>query len=266
MKNPATQSLASEKSDAAPLKALVLAAGKGTRLQAEGIDLPKVMRLANGKPLLHYVLKALDFLPPKDIILVVGWKKDAVLSAFPPYFHVVQEILNGTGGAIQFAAPMLQGYDGQVLICCGDAPLMRRGTFLSLVETHLRQGNACTILSARLENGGNYGRVLREADGSFRGIVEARDCTPAQAAIAEVNTGAYLFHAPQLLSVLGELQADNAQRELYLTDVPALLKQRGARVGLCDTCSPIEMLGVNTPEQLAEVEAILCRSCLKSSG
>ena len=91
-------------------KALVLAAGKGTRLQTEGIDLPKVMRLADGKPLLHYVVESLSFLPPEDIILVVGWKKEAVLAAFPQYPHAVQEQLNGTGGAVQYAAAPYGGF------------------------------------------------------------------------------------------------------------------------------------------------------------
>ena len=238
-------------------KALVLAAGKGTRLQTEGIDLPKVLRLAGGQPLLHYVLSSLDFLPPEDIILVVGWKKEAVLSAFPRYPHAVQEELNGTGGAVQYAAPLLSGFQGHLIVCCGDTPLMKRETFRALARAHLEQGNVCTLLSARLSDGGSYGRILREADGSFRRIVEARDCTPEQAAVTEVNTGAYVFHTPPLLSVLDRLGRDNAQGELYLTDVPALLKGSGGRVGVYDTCSPEEMLGVNTVEQLAQVEALL---------
>lgn len=241
------------------LKALVLAAGKGTRLQTEGIDLPKVMRLADGKPLLHYVLSSLSFLPPEDIILVVGWKKEAVLAAFPQYPHAVQEQLNGTGGAVQYAAPLLEGFEGHLIVCCGDTPLMSQKTFQALAKTHLEEGNSCTMLSARLPEGGSYGRVLREADGSFQRIVEARDCTPEQAAVTEVNTGTYVFHVPALLSVLNELNQDNAQGELYLTDVPALLKARGLRVGLCDTCSPDEMLGVNTVEQLQQVEDLLRR-------
>ena len=242
-----------------PIKALVLAAGKGTRLQTEGIDLPKVLRQADGKPLLHYVLNSLSFLPPEDVILVVGWKKEAVLAAFPQYPHAVQEELNGTGGAVQFAAPLLKDCPGHLIVCCGDAPLMKQETFPALIRTHLEQGNECTMLSARLPEGGSYGRVLREADGTFQRIVEARDCTPEQAAVTEVNTGTYVFHIPALLSVLDQLSKDNAQGELYLTDVPALLKARGQRVGLCDTCSPNEMLGVNTVEQLAQVETLLRR-------
>ncbi|MBR2935421.1 MAG: NTP transferase domain-containing protein [Oscillospiraceae bacterium] len=239
------------------IKALVLAAGKGTRLRTEGINLPKVMRLADGKPLLHYVLSALDFLPQQNVILVVGYQKEAVLEAYPQYPHAVQEVQNGTGHAVQCAAHLLENFDGHVLICCGDTPLMRRETFRSLVELHLREGNACTMLSAILDEGGNYGRVLREKDGSFKCIVEARDCTPEQAAVREVNVGAYLFHVPELLAALGQLNTDNAQGELYLTDCPAIIKAAGHRVGVCDTCSAQEMLGVNTVEQLQEVEDIL---------
>ena len=104
---------------------------------------------------------------------------------------------------------------------------------------------------------GELDLVLREPDGTFRCIVEARDCTPEQAAVTEVNTGTYVFHVPALLRVLDQLNNNNAQGELYLTDVPALLKAQGLRVGLCDTCAPDEMLGVNTVEQLRQVEQLL---------
>ena len=241
------------------IKALVLAAGKGTRLRTEGIDLPKVMRLAGGKPLLGHVLEALDFLPRRDVILVVGYEREKVLAAFPGYPHAVQAEQHGTGHAVQCAAPLLAGFDGHVLVCCGDTPLMRRETFRALIGEHLSSGSDCTLLSAVLDEGGNYGRILREADGSFRAIVEARDCTPEQAAVREVNVGAYLFRCAKLLPALDRLKNDNAQGELYLTDVPGILKAGGGRVRVCPACSPTEMLGVNTPEQLAEVESLLAR-------
>ena len=239
------------------IKALVLAAGKGTRLHTEGITLPKVMRRAAGRPLLDYVLSALSFLPREDVILVVGYGKDDVLSAYPGYPHAEQREQKGTGHAVQCAVPLMEGFDGHVLVCCGDTPLMRKETFQALVDTHLSQGNACTLLSAVLEEGGSYGRVLREEDGSFAAIVEAKDCTPEQAAVTEVNTGACVFRFPDLCSALAQLRCDNAQGEYYLTDVPAFIKRAGGRVGLCDSCAPVEMLGVNTPEQLAQVEAIV---------
>lgn len=239
------------------VKALVLAAGKGTRLQTEGNDLPKVLRQAAGKPLLHYVVSALKFLPPEDIILVVGWKREAVIKAFPQYPHAIQAEQNGTGHAVQCAASLLEGFEGHLLVCCGDAPLMKEETFRALIQTHLEQGNICTMLSAHLEEGGSYGRVVRATDGTFSHIAEAKDCTPEELLLDEVNTGTYLFHTPALLATLSSLNNKNAQGEYYLTDVPAILKASGLRVGLCDTCSPQEMLGVNTLEQLHEVERIL---------
>lgn len=241
------------------IKALVLAAGKGTRLQTEGVDLPKVLRQANGRPLLGYVLEALDFLPVQNTILVIGWKKEMVRAAFPDYPFAVQEVQKGTGHAVQCAAHLLTDPDSHVLVCYGDTPLMRRETYQSLIDIQLKNGYACTLLSSHLKEGGNYGRVIRDQDGAFSQVVEARDCTPEQAAVTEVNVGVYVFRVRELLAALAQLTTDNAQGELYITDVPALILSAGGRVGLCDTCSEEEMLGVNTVEQLAGVEAVLRR-------
>lgn len=239
------------------VKAVVLAAGKGTRLQTDGVDLPKVLRLANGKPLLRHVVTALDFLTKDNIILVLGWKKEMVAEQFPEYPVAEQNEQLGTGHAVQCAAPLLQQFNGHVLICCGDAPLMKKKTFRSLIDLHIKEGNACTMLSAHLADAGSYGRVMRDKTDAFSHIVEAKDCTPEQLDVTEVNTGTYVFRCNDLLACLDRLRCDNAQGEYYLTDVPALIQENGGRVGLCDTCSGEEMLGVNTVEQLNEVEQIL---------
>ena len=239
------------------IKAVVLAAGKGTRLRTEGVDLPKVLRQAAGRPLLGYVLEELSFLEKEDVVLVVGYEREKVLAAYPEYPHAVQEPQQGTGHAVQCAREALAGFDGSVLVCYGDMPLLRRETYESLIATHRREGNACTLLSSHLEEGGNYGRVIRGADGSFSQVVEAKDCTPEQAAVAEVNVGVYVFRVRELLAALDQLTTDNAQGELYITDAPALIQAAGGRVGVCDTCSAQEMLGVNTVEQLAEVERVI---------
>ena len=239
------------------MKALVLAAGKGSRLQTEGVTLPKVMRQAAGRALLDYVLESLRFLPREDVILVVGYGKDDVLAAYPDYPYAEQTVQKGTGHAVQCAAHLLRDFDGNVLICCGDTPLMKESNFRALAQTHVACGNDCTMLSAVLEDGGSYGRILRTDTGDFLSIVEAKDCTPEQAEITEVNTGTCVFRAKRLLSTLDQLRCDNAQGEYYLTDVPALIRMEGGKVGLCDSCSPQEMLGVNTPEQLAEVETLV---------
>lgn len=236
------------------IKAIVLAAGKGTRLQTEGITLPKVMRLAAGRPLLSYVLDALSFLPRKDTILVVGYRREEVQRAYPDYPAALQAEQLGTGHAVQCAASALNGFTGSVLVCCGDMPLMKQETYESLCRTHTGEGNACTILSGISEEELPYGRVIRNADGAFARIVEDKDCTPEEKAVRELNAGVYLFRAPELFEALGHLRCDNAQGEYYLTDVPAWLLEHGGKVGVCPTCTPEEMLGVNTPAQLEQVE------------
>ncbi len=238
------------------VKAVVLAAGKGTRLQTEGITLPKVMRTAAGRPLLSYVLDALSFLPKQDVILVVGYRKEDVIAAFPDYPTSVQEEQLGTGHAVRSASDLLSDFSGSVLVCCGDMPLMERATYESLVAVHKKEGNLCTILSG-YGDGLPYGRVLRDRSGAFSRIVEDKDCTPAEKTVRELNAGVYLFEAGPLFETLSSLRRDNAQGEYYLTDVPAFLLERGGKIGVCDTCTPAEMLGVNTPAQLAEVEQAL---------
>lgn len=243
------------------IKALVLAAGKGTRLQTEGVTLPKVMRRAAGRPLIFYVLNALSFLPREDIFLVVGFRREAITSAFSDYPAVEQSEQLGTGHAVLSAATALQGFDGSVLVCCGDMPLMKRATYESLIKTHVEERNVCTLLSGFSEEALPYGRIIRDEAGCFARIVEDKDCTPEEKAVRELNAGVYLFEAKPLFRALGCLRQDNAQGEYYLTDVPALLLAEGGRIGVCGRCTPSEMLGVNTPAQLVEVE----REILKRS-
>ena len=210
------------------IKAVVLAAGKGTRLRTEGVDLPKVLRQAAGRPLLGYVLEELSFLKKEDVVLVVGYEREKVLAAYPEYPHA-------------------------------DMPLMRRATYESLIETHKREGNDCTLLSAVSDEELPYGRIVRKSDGSFSHIVEDKDCTPEEKAIRELNVGVYVFESGPLWEAIDQLRPNNAQGEYYLTDAPAYILSRGGRVGACPTCTAEEMLGVNTVEQLAQVEELVRR-------
>ena len=241
-------------------KAIVLAAGKGTRLQTEGITLPKVMREANGHPLLYYVLQNLSFLEKKDVVLVVGYRREDVLAAFGDYPHAVQEPQLGTGHAVAVAREAVGDYDGPVLICYGDMPLLKQSTYQSLLETHQREGNACTLLTGTCQWDLPYGRILRGPDGAFLGVVEDRDCTSEQKAIRELNVGVYVFDSKKLFAALSQLKNDNAQQEYYLTDVPAILRREGGRVGACCACEGAELIGVNTVEQLRMVEEELKRA------
>ena len=238
-------------------KAVVLAAGKGTRLQTDGSALPKVMRLANGKPLLAHVLASLDFIAPEDIVLVVGYKRECVIEAFGAYPYAVQAEQLGTGHADMSAFEKLGDYDGDVLICCGDMPLIKKETYRALADEHVRAGNDCTILTGSSSEDLPYGRVLRDENGVFAGMVEEKDATPEQKAIRELNSGVYIFKAPKLREVLSELRSDNAQSEYYLTDAPVLMQRRGGKIGVCRRELGYEIIGVNTPEQLRQVEELL---------
>ena len=239
------------------LKAVVLAAGKGTRLQTEGCDLPKVMRLANGKPLLHYVLRALSFIPAEDITIVVGYKKEDVKSHFFGYKFAEQAEQLGTGHAVSCALEQSGIRDGAVLVCCGDMPLLKEETYRALVEEHLNGGFDCTMLTGTSSLPLPYGRVIRGEDGAFLRIVEDRDCTQEEKAITELNSGVYVFSAGMLNTALRSVNNNNAQGEYYLTDVPPIIESLGGKIGVCRRELGCEIIGVNTVEQLQQVEEII---------
>ncbi|MDR0491294.1 MAG: NTP transferase domain-containing protein [Oscillospiraceae bacterium] len=239
------------------IKAVVLAAGKGTRLQTDDSDAPKVMRKACGKPLLWYVLVALSFIEKKDVVIVVGYKKDDVLDYFTGYIYAEQAEQLGTGHAVMAAESELAGYPGAVLVCYGDMPVVRRETYEALISAHFEAGNDCTILSMDSPQPLPYGRIVRSPDGEFLQITEARDCTPEQLKITELNSGIYVFSAPVLLRALKSLTRNNAQGEYYITDAPAIIRGEGGKVGALKRDIGDEIIGVNTLQQLAQVEEIL---------
>jgi len=239
------------------IKAVVLAAGKGTRLHTDDIDAPKVMREAVGKPLLQYVLDALAFIDKKDCILVVGYKKESIIERFEGYTYVLQREQLGTGHAVITAKTELENYTGALLICYGDMPAIKREVYQKLIQIHIGQGNDCTLLTGRSDLQMSFGRILRDEYGAFVNVVEEKDCTPEELKITELNTGVYVFNTPLLLPALKELKNNNAQREYYVTDVPAIMKRQGAKIGIYKHDLGDDIIGVNTIEQLHLVERIL---------
>lgn len=235
-------------------KAVILAAGKGTRLQSEKYQMPKVLREANGQPLLHYVLEALNFLPVENTVIVAGYMKEKVMERFPEYPYAIQAEQKGTGHAVQCAREALQGFGGTVLVCCGDMPLIKKETYEVLLGTHEQSGNPCTFLTGTSVQDLPYGRILRDENGDFLRVVEDKDCTPEQKNIRELNAGVYAFDCGELLACLDLLKNDNAQGEYYLTDVPELMRTRGGKIGVCCVELNEQIIGVNTVEQLMEVE------------
>lgn len=235
--------------------ALVLAAGQGTRMKS---DLAKVLHPMAGRPLLAYVLDALGTLDVERVLVVVGHQRERVMERFQDrgVEWVVQDQQRGTGHAVMMAAPALQDFTGTLLVVCGDTPLLRGETLQDLLDHHAGSGAAATVLSMRLADPKGYGRIIRDAADGLAAIVEERDATSEQRALDEVNSGNYAFDYPALAGVLSSLGAHNAQGEYYLTDTIGLLRAQGRRTAVQCAFDARELLGVNTPEQLADAERI----------
>ncbi len=235
--------------------AIVLAAGQGTRMNS---DLAKVLHPMAGQPLLAHVLAALDRLGVGRVLVVIGHQRERVRAAFPQagIEWVVQAEQRGTGHAVRMAGPALQGFAGTLLVVCGDTPLLRAGTLHALLEHHGAAEAAVTVLSTCVPDASGYGRIVRGAGDAITAIVEERDATREQRTIDEINSGIYAFRYPVLEAVLSGLTAHNAQGEYYLTDTVALIQRAGQRAAVMCAQDWRELLGINTPAQLAEAERI----------
>ncbi len=239
---------------------LILAAGKGTRMRS---DLAKVLHEIRGRTLLDHVLDLARRLPTSRTIVVVGHQAEEVETrhAGPGIEFVLQEPQLGTGHAVMAASPLLSSDDPEadLLVLYGDVPLLRETTLRELMERHRLEGNGVTVLTARVPDPTGYGRILRDAGGRFREIVEDRDLAPEMRSIDEINSGIYAFSLKPLLQALARLRADNAQGEYYLTDALTAIREAGRAVGIVCLSDPEEISGINTVDQLREAEAILAR-------
>ncbi|UFP95442.1 bifunctional UDP-N-acetylglucosamine diphosphorylase/glucosamine-1-phosphate N-acetyltransferase GlmU [Gloeobacter morelensis] len=234
------------------LAAIVLAAGKGTRMRS---TLPKVLHPLAGSTILERVLAALGELALAECFIVVGQGADLVRGriARPGVQFVEQTEQRGTGHAVQQVIPHLEGFEGEVLVLNGDAPLLRPSTVAHLVEKHRSFGADATILAARIADPGGYGRVFLGAEGRVRQVIEDRDCTEEQRRNDLINGGVYCFRWPALSAVLPALSAANDQGELYLPDaLPMLTHVRAVAVE-----DPQEIFGINDRVQLAQASRIL---------
>ena len=247
------------------MKAIVLGAGKGKRLHSEEFEQPKVMREANGKPLIRYMLDSISFIAEHDTVIVVGYKKEYVMENIKGDFKfAVQEEQLGTGHAVNSAKELFKDYDGNVLITYGDMPLFREETFKGMIEMHDKTKADCTVLTANIDRHIAFGRIVRDANGKFADVVEQKDCNEEQDKIREYNAGIYIFNSKKLFKYLSELKNDNAQGEYYLTDVPRLMLKDSLKIETYSINDEKEIMGVNTPEDLKEVEEILIKKNKKS--
>lgn len=235
--------------------AVVLAAGKGTRMRS---DLPKVLHLLAGEPLVAHVIRTAREAGAGGVVVVVGHRAELVRAALEPRFDgvrfAVQPEMRGTGDAVRCALPELADHDGPVLILSGDVPLLRPATIAALVQRCADSGAGLALATFQPADPTGYGRIVRDAAGRVRAIVEERDAGPAERAIGECNAGVYCADASLLRDRLPQLGSANAQGEIYLTDLVALAADRGV------AALPVpaeEVAGVNTVEQLAALEASL---------
>ncbi|WP_436493685.1 bifunctional UDP-N-acetylglucosamine diphosphorylase/glucosamine-1-phosphate N-acetyltransferase GlmU [Actinokineospora sp. HUAS TT18] len=243
---------------------VILAAGEGTRMRSAT---PKVLHRIAGRPLVEHAVRAADGLKPEHLVVVIGHGRDAVGAHLESLSHVlgrevtiaVQETQDGTGHAVACGLAPLPQLTGTVLVTYGDVPLLDTATLNGLLDAHTAGGNAVTVLTANVPDPTGYGRIVRDADGSVTAIVEQKDATAEQRAITEVNSGVYAFDAEVLTDGLSRLSTDNAQGELYLTDVLGIARGDGRRVGALVCDDPWLVEGVNDRVQLAKLGAELNR-------
>jgi bifunctional UDP-N-acetylglucosamine pyrophosphorylase/glucosamine-1-phosphate N-acetyltransferase len=229
---------------------LVLAAGKGTRMKS---DLIKVLHPLMGQPMLAHVLHSARYLEPALTVVVVGHQADRVREAFPDsrLTFVLQAEQKGTGHAVAVCREALDGFDGTVLILSGDVPLLSPQTMMDFLEAHHQLDVILSVLTVAVADPAMYGRVIRGEDGFLSRIVEARDASPEELAVPEINTGIYAVEARFLFEAVGRLQPENDQKEYYLTDVAADANRHGYRVAAIMGPEPEEVLGINDRVDLA---------------
>lgn len=240
-------------------KAIVLAAGKGVRMQSE---MPKVLHHLGGKPLVLHVIDNLIHtgLKEEDIIVVVGYRGEDVIQAIGNRARFVwQKEQLGTGHAVMQAEPVLQAYNGIVIVACGDVPLIKPETFSMLFSTANDPKTGAVVLTMELENPFGYGRIIRDDNGNLQRIVEEKDADPVQKAIHEVNTGTYAFKSQLLFKGLKTVTTENAQREYYLPDALTYIRSTGNTVKIIKLHDPIEGSGINSKEELAKLEDIISK-------
>ncbi|HNW34359.1 MAG TPA: NTP transferase domain-containing protein, partial [Candidatus Ozemobacteraceae bacterium] len=243
------------------ITALILAAGKGVRMKS---DLPKVLHPILGRPMVRYVIDTVRSVGADPVHVVVGFGKERLMEALRDdrvsFVEQLEQL--GTGHAAQCFAHACPTPPAHLLVVCGDTPLLSRETLQNMVETHLRERPACTMMTLDMAEPGGYGRILRDSAGNVIGIREAKDCTPEQKSIREVNLAIYLFNGPDLYNRLFKLTNRNNQKEYYLTDMIEMLTADGLRVLAVRERDEQSTLGINSRADLAIVSDILRRQIL----
>lgn len=234
---------------------IILAAGEGKRMKSETA---KPLQMACGKALIDYVLSAVKELDTKENIVVIGHKAEDMknyLGSSVVYTYQLEQ--KGTGHAVMQGIEPISGKEGIVMVLCGDTPLIEGSALSAALDSHIKNGRAATVITAIAPNPFGYGRVIRNG-ASLCKIVEQKDATPEEAAVAEINSGMYFFDIQKLKGALSRLTNNNSQGEYYLTDTIEILLNDGESVG-AEIVDFESTLGVNDRVQLSLAESILNR-------
>lgn len=236
---------------------IILAAGQGTRMKS---NKAKVLHEIAGRPMILYVVETAKKIAGDNVVVVVGHQaqkvRDIISESAQVHFAYQEEQL-GTGHAVQCAVPGLPDGCDEVVILCGDVPLIRAETIVGLIEDHMSAARDISLLAVELENPYGYGRVLVDDNRQVFGIIEESDATAAQKKIKLINSGIYCINKTFLLQALPRIGANNAQNELYLTDIMGIGHSENKKIGVLIGSDPYEVIGVNTIQELKRVETIL---------
>ena len=243
------------------IAAVILAAGKGTRMgSSNGSEIPKVMFKAHEKPLIEYSVENMKSSGVERVVLVVGYKRELIEEYFGDKLeYAIQEEQLGTGHAAMMARPNLEGEVDAVIVCYGDMPLYKPETIKALIGKYQELEPTIAMLTVDFADPifWAFGRIVRNEEGYVSAIVEQKDCNDEQKNIAECNPGFYIFNAQWLWENFDKLSTNNAQNEYYLTDMIKIASDQGKKIIAVKVSGEEEVLGVNTPEQLAQAEEII---------
>jgi len=236
--------------------ALILAAGKGKRMKS---DLPKILHKLDGKYIVDHVIENARLAGIEKQILVIGHQAEMVREAMAGrnLLFALQKKKLGTGHAVMIAREHLSGFSGDLVVLCGDMPLVKEDTIRRLIDERGRLDAAAVVLTVILDNPDKYGRIVRDDKGLLKAIIEYRDADKKIREITEVNTGAFCFDWKRLDKILDKLSDKNDQKEYYLTDSIDLFVRQGEAVGALVASDPNEGFGINSLEELSMVESLL---------
>ena len=237
------------------LRAIILAAGKGTRMKSLR---PKVLHEVCGRPIISYVMDIASAVGSLKTYVVVGHQADVVKDFLGSNIAVVeQKRLLGTADAVRCTEGLLKGYRGDVLLLCGDTPLLDKAVVKRLVRRHKARSAVCSLLTCFVDNPTGYGRIIRNSSGNIIAIREEKDASSEEKKVNEINVGVYCVNAPELFKALSCVEINKKKKEFYLTDIIAMFASKGLKVQTVETSDPVEGLGINTREDLASAERLM---------